>query len=171
MADSDRTVLRKNPSRAACEDIIRRILMTEVLEKGTNEHFKTAADFMSYFQSLYPASDSLTKQVQRAVKSLGMPKDERGYYIINKTESQLNQDKELAFLLKKTDATITPLDSYETVFLKTDPEYKDYLYQLLSESDTFAEKIITMFNTSNGIIFYTNNKQQLEILINSLINR
>ncbi|CBK75545.1 hypothetical protein CIY_30310 [Butyrivibrio fibrisolvens 16/4] len=75
--------------------------MTEVLERGTNEHFKTAADFMGYFQSLYPASDSLTKQVQRAVKALGMPKDEKGYFIINKTEDQLNQDKEIAFLLKK----------------------------------------------------------------------
>lgn len=37
--------LRKNPSRKECEDIIRRILMTEMLEKGKNEHFKTATDF------------------------------------------------------------------------------------------------------------------------------
>ncbi len=171
MSENNGTVLRKNPSRATCEDIIKRILMTEVLEKGTNEHFKTAADFMSYFQSLYPASDSLTKQVQRAVKSLGMPKDERGYFIINKTESQLNQDKEIAFLMKKTDAHITLFEEYETLFLSVDRQYKDYLFQLLSESDTFAEKIITMVNTSNGIIFFTDNKQQLEILINSLINR
>lgn len=171
MSETSKTVLRKNPSRATCEDIIRRILMTEVLEKGTNEHFKTAADFMSYFQSLYPASDGLTKQVQRAVKSLAMPKDDRGYFIINKTEDQLNQDKEISFMFKKTAATITPLEEYETLFLKADPEYKDYLYQLLSESDTFADKIITMINSSNGIIFYTKNKQQLEILINSLINK
>lgn len=46
--------LRKNPSRETCEGIIRRILMTEVLEKGKNEHFRTAADFMKYFESLYP---------------------------------------------------------------------------------------------------------------------
>ena len=44
--------LRKNPSRETCEGIIRRILMTEVLEKGKNEHFRTAADFMKYFESL-----------------------------------------------------------------------------------------------------------------------
>ena len=43
--------LRKNPSRETCEGIIRRILMTEVLEKGKNEHFRTAADFMKYFES------------------------------------------------------------------------------------------------------------------------
>ena len=46
--------IRKNPSRKACEDVIKRILMTEVLTKGRNEHFKQANDFMSYFQSLYP---------------------------------------------------------------------------------------------------------------------
>lgn len=169
---SEETInLRKNPSRKECEAVIKKILMTEVLERGTNEHFKTAADFMSYFQSLYPASDSLTKQVQRAVKSLGMPKDDRGYFIINKTEDQLNQDKEIAFLMKKTNASLTPFEEYETVFLKTEGKYKDYLYQLLSESDTFSEKIITMINSSNGIILFTNNKHQLEILINSLINR
>ena len=169
---SEETItLRKNPSRKECEKVIKKILMTEVLERGTNEHFKTAADFMKYFQSLYPASDSLTKQVQRAVKALEMPKDERGYYIINKTEAQLNQDKEIAFLLKKTEAVLMPFEGYETLFLKADGKYKDYLYQLLSESETFADKVITMINSSNGIILFTNNKHQLEIMINSLINR
>ncbi len=169
---SENTInLRKNPSRKECEKVIKKILMTEVLERGTNEHFKTAADFMKYFQSLYPASDSLTKQVQRAVKALEMPKDERGYFIINKTEAQLNQDKEIAFLLKKTNASLEPFEQYETLFLKTDGKYKDYLYQLLTESETFADKVITMINSSNGIILFTNNKHQLEILVNSLINR
>ena len=73
------TKLKRNPSRETCENIIRRILMTEVLEKGSNAHFRQASDFMSYFESLYPASDSLTKQVQRAIKSMDMPKDEQGY--------------------------------------------------------------------------------------------
>ena len=61
---------RRSPSREACEKTIKRILMTEVLENGRNKHFKSAADFMNYFESLYPASDALTKQVQRAVKAL-----------------------------------------------------------------------------------------------------
>ena len=73
------TTLRKNPSRETCENIIKRILMTEVLENGSNKHFRFASDFMNYFESLYPASDALTKQVQRAIKSLDMPKDENGY--------------------------------------------------------------------------------------------
>lgn len=163
--------LRKNPSRKECEKIIKKILMTEVLERGTNEHFKSASDFMSYFQSLYPASDSLTKQVQRAVKNLQMPKDEKGYFIINKTEAQLNQDKEIAFLMQKCNSKVLPFENYESLFLKADGKYKDYLYQLLYESETFSDKIITMINSSNGLILYTSNKQQLEIMINSLINR
>ena len=40
------STLRKNPSRQTCETIIKRILMTEVLEKGTNRHFKQASDFL-----------------------------------------------------------------------------------------------------------------------------
>ena len=169
---SEETIsLRKNPSRKECEKIIKKILMTEVLERGTNEHFKSASDFMSYFQSLYPASDSLTKQVQRAVKNLQMPKDERGYFIINKTEAQLGQDKEIAFLMQKCNCSIEPFEDYETLFLKATGNYKDYLFQLLSESETFADKIITMINSSNGIILFTHNKQQLEIMVNSLINR
>ncbi len=167
----EKITLRKNPSRKECEKVIKKILMTEVLERGTNEHFKSASDFMGYFQSLYPASESLTKQVQRAVKALGMPKDDKGYFIINKTEDQLNQDKEISFLLKKTNAFLSDFENYETVFLKADGKYKDYLFQLLSESDTFSDKIITMINSSHGIILFTNNKHQLEILINSLINR
>lgn len=167
---NDTSMGRQNPSRTACEDIIKRILMTEVLEKGTNEHFKTAADFMKYFESLYPASDSLTKQVQRAVKSLAMPKDDKGYFIINKTESQLSQDKEISFLMDKTSATLSSLDECETIFLNCDGRYKDYLYQLLSESESCKEKYVTMVNSSNGIIFYTKNRTQLEILLGSLIN-
>lgn len=163
--------VRRNPSRKECEDIIRRILMTEVLEKGTNEHFKNATDFLGYFQSLYPAGDSLTKQVQRAVKAMNMPKDDRGYYIINKTEEQLDQDKELSYLLKKTQATPVSLSSCETLFLQVDPSYKDYLLQLIEESITFSDKYVTIVNTSRGLLFYTEKKQQLKILLESLTKR
>lgn len=159
------------PSRAECEKIIKRILMTEVLTKGSNETFKTAADFLKYFQSLYPAGDALTKQVQRAVKSLGMPKDERGYFIINKTESQLSQDKELSYILKKTNASVDSIEECQTLFLKCDNDCRDYLYKLVSESDTFRDKYVTIVNSSNGLLFYTTAKQQLEVLLNSLINK
>lgn len=162
---------KKGPSRAECENIIRRILMTEVLEKGTNEHFKNASDFMSYFQSLYPAGPALTKQVQRAVKSMEMPKDEKGYFIINKTKDQLGEDQEISFLLKKSQSKILDLPPYESLFLSVQSDCKEYLYQQISQSSSFKDKYLTMINTSNGILFFTENKAQLQILINSLINR
>ena len=62
------STLRKNPSRETCEGIIKRILMTEVLENGSNKHFRFASDFMNYFESLYPASDA--PRQQRAISAL-----------------------------------------------------------------------------------------------------
>ena len=155
------STLRKNPSRQTCETIIKRILMTEVLEKGTNRHFKQASDFMSYFESLYPASDSLAKQVQRAVKSMNMPKDSNGYFIINKSREQLEQEK--------ASASVEPLEEYETVFLRADAKLASYLMDTIEGSITFQDKYITMVKTSNGILFYTLNKPVLVTLLNSLI--
>lgn len=161
---------KRNPSRKTCEETIKRILMTEVLENGRNMHFRNSTDFMKYFESLYPASDALTKQVQRAIKALSMPKDENGYYIINKTSSQVESDKELSLLLKKTSSTIDSIDNCETLFLSCQPQYRSYLLLLLSESETFKDKFITILESSHGLIFYTNNKAQLQVLLESLMN-
>lgn len=163
--------LRKNPSREACEGIIKRILMTEILEKGKNEHFRTAADFMGYFESLYPASDALTKQVQRAVRALDMPKDESGYFIPNKTTEQLAAEKDLRYLLQKADATVVPLEEYHPLFLQAEGNVVSYLMHVISDSPLFDGKYLTMHATPNGIIFYTKNVSQLEILLKSLIIR
>ena len=162
------TTLRKNPSRETCENIIKRILMTEVLEHGRNKHFRFASDFMNYFESLYPASDALTKQVQRAVKSLDMPKDEFGYYIVNKTSTQLEQEKEISRLLKNAHVSIHPMEQVETIFLPIEHHLKSYLIHLLETSETFQGKYITILETSNGLLIYTENKKQLVILLKSL---
>ena len=143
--------------------------MTEVLENGRNSHFKSAKDFMNYFESLYPVSDSLNKQVQRAVKSLDMPKDENGYYIINKTNAQMDEDREIGRMLRSINASAKDLDEYDKLFLKTDGKYKDYLMTLIEESQTFQEKYVTIVNSSDGLIFYTENKSNLETLIESLM--
>lgn len=161
--------LRKNPSRETCEGIIKRILMTEVLEHGRNKHFRFASDFMNYFESLYPASDALTKQVQRAVKSLDMPKDEFGFYIVNKTSAQLEHEKEITHILKSANVSLHPMENVETVFLSVNNHLKSYLIHLLETSETFQGKYITIVETSNGLLIYTENKKQLVILLNSLI--
>lgn len=169
--NQSKTFLRKNPSREACEKIIKRILMTEILEKGKNEHFRSASDFMSYFESLYPASDALTKQVQRAIKALDMPKDELGYLIPNKTTEQLKQEKELEYLFEKANAAVFSLEDCKPVFLKADAAVKSYLMHIIEASPVFEGKYITLHETANGILFYTKNPSQLKILLDSLIVR
>lgn len=159
---------RKNPSRESCEKVIKRILMTEVLEQGTNRHFRSATDFMKYFESLYPASDALSKQVQRAVKALQMPKDENGFFIVNKTSAQLEQEKQITQLFSTAHVSVDPMDAYETVFLSADAPMREYLAHILETSETFRGKFLTIVTTSNGLILYTQNKNQLLILLNSL---
>lgn len=160
--------LRKNPSRETCENMIRRILMTEVLQEGKNHHFKQAADFMSYFESLYPASDSLTKQVQRAVKAMNLPKDEHGYFIINKTLEQIEQDDALRNAFALADAKPMILSDYTPVFLSIKPSLCSYVKNLILNSITFQDKILTIVETSNGLLLYTDQPQQLEKLCSSL---
>lgn len=164
----DHTQLRKNPSRETCEGVIKRILMTEVLEHGSNKHFRTAADFMKYFESLYPASDALTKQVQRAIKALNMPKDDNGYFIVNKTSEQLNQEKEISRLFNTAHISVDPMENYESVFLSVDAPMREYITHMLETSETFRGKFLTIVSASNGLLIYTQNKNQLLILLNSL---
>lgn len=170
MDNNNHQRLRKNPSRETCEGIIKRILMSEVLQHGSNCHFKNASDFLGYFESLYPASDALTKQIQRAVRALDMPKDENGYFIVNKTTDQFHQETEISRAFSEGGVTINPMENVETVFLSVPPHMRSYLIHLLEESITFSDKYITIMETSNGLIFYTNNKKQLLVLLNSLIN-
>jgi len=163
-----RATLRKNPSRETCEGIIKRILMTEVLENGSNKHFRFASDFMNYFESLYPASDALTKQVQRAIKALDMPKDERGYYIVNKTATQLDNEKEITNVLKSANVSVHPMEQVDTVFLSVAAHLKTYLIHLIETTESFQGKYITIVESSNGLLIYTENKHQLLTLLNSL---
>lgn len=162
------TKIHRNPSRETCEGIIKRILMTEVLERGTNLHFKSASDFMNYFESLYPASDALTKQVQRAIKALNMPKDENGFFIVNKTSSQLEQEKEISALFQKGHVVIDSMEDCETIFLTLAPHLRSYIIHTLENAETFQGKYVTFAETSNGILIYTRSKPQLLLLLNSL---
>ncbi|MDE7435886.1 MAG: hypothetical protein K2N01_08765 [Lachnospiraceae bacterium] len=161
---------KKNPSRETCQKIIKRILITEVLEKGTNEHFRHASDFMAYFQSLYPASDALTKQVQRAIKAMNMPRDEHGYFIVNKTSEQLEQDQEIGRLLQKGEASLLPLEGSEPVLLMVPPEMCDYLIHTLKDCISLQNHYDTIFKTSNGIIIYTREKARILSYLQPLLS-
>lgn len=163
--------LRKNPSRETCESIIRRILTTELSQNGKNRHFKKAADFMGYFESLYPASDALTKQVQRAVSSLHMPKDSDGYFIVDKTAAQVEEEQLLGKLFADAQVSLHPMEQVETVFLTAPSHMQELLLHTLAQSDLFAPQILTIVRTYNGLLIYTENKEQLLSLLNRLINQ
>lgn len=159
---------KKNPSRENCESIIRRILTAEIKERGENKHFRQAVDFMPYFESLYPASDSLTKQVQRAIKALNLPKDENGYFIINKSPLQVKQEQELKRIFKMSDASHYDLSDCEIVFLEIQSLYADYFMNQIAGSEAFREMYVTMQRVSNGILFYTRDKINLLNLFEQL---
>lgn len=159
---------RKNPSRETCEGIIKRILVTEVLQHGSNLQFRSAADFMDYFESLYPASDALTKQVQRAIRAMDMPRDEKGFYIVNKTSAQLDQEKEITRLFSLAHVSVDPMEGYETIFLSADEPARRYLIHLIEHTESIRSKYLTIAETCNGLLIYTKNKNQLLILLNSL---
>ena len=161
---------KKTPSRKKCEEDIRRILVTEILQNGRNDKFKSAIDFMKYFESLYPAGPALTKQVQRAVKAMDMPKDKYGYFLPDKTHDQVDQDREISKLMKRTGAELKSFGQAEMVFLECQPHYLDYLYQLITESDTLSGKYLTVAKTSNGIIFFTESKLPLQAILKNLLD-
>ena len=161
--------IRKNPSRKECEKAIRRILITEILENGKNKHFRMATDFITYFEALYPPSDSLTKQVQRAVKAMNMPKDEDGFFIIDRTPEQVAQDKELHALFDQANARVESLDDCQQLFLALDPDYRDYITYRISHSDTLQDKYVTIQETNNGLIIYTRDKKKLEQVLQRLM--
>ena len=162
---------RRSPSREACEKTIKRILMTEVLENGRNKHFKSAADFMNYFESLYTASDALTKQVQRAVQSLHMPKDADGFFIVDKTAAQVEQEQCLGKLFADANVSLHPMEQVETVFLSVPSHMQELLLHTFEQSDLFAGQILTIVRTGNGLLIYTEDKKQLLLLLNRLINQ
>jgi hypothetical protein len=163
-----KSVVRRNPSREMCEQTIRRILSTEVMQLGENRHFRSASDFMNYFESLYPASDALTKQVQRAVKAMNMAKDEKGFFLVDKTVDQAEQEKVLSGVFENAHVTVDAMDGCETVFLSCDGPMREYLIYMMDSSEDLRGKYLTAVSASNGVILYTRCKSKLLEALNSL---
>ncbi len=159
---------KRTPSRAECETIIKKILKTETESRTVNATFKKPADFMNFFESLYPPSAALTKQVQRAIKSLNMAKDKNGYYILNKSKEQSNQDNNIKSLLMEADYSVDSLDNAQNVFLQLKGEYVDFVIHKIADSITLQPYIVTMIPCYNGIMIVTNNKEELLSLLNNL---
>ena len=74
------------------------------------------------------------------------------------------------FLFEIANVTVDPMEQYETVFLSADAYVRRYLMHIMQETSAFHEKFLTVVETSNGLLFYTKNKSQLLVLLNSLTN-
>lgn len=164
----NRLIKKRTPSRSECETLIRKILLTEVESRTVNCTFKRPADFMKFFESLYPPSPALTKQVQRAIKSMDMARDDKGFYILNKSKEQSIQDNELRKLLSDADYQVSDFNMAESVFLRLDSQYIDFLQNKLARSITLSSYIITMIPTHNGIIMITNDANCLKELLKNI---
>ena len=81
---------------------------------------------MAYFESLYPSGPALTKQVQRAIKSMDLAKDGNGYFMLNKTKKDLAKENELTSILEKSMAELLNPADYDFVFLSCDEKYHSY---------------------------------------------
>lgn len=143
----------KNPSRKTCEDIIRRILTTEAEQSASSRHFKHASDFIRYFESLYPASPSLTKQVQRAVQSMQLAKDSNGYFMIDRTREDYAMEQEIAHLFSDVQPKILKQDI--PVFLEIPSGKRQYFLHLINSNNNLKELFTTALETYNGVLIYT----------------
>ncbi|MCR5272468.1 MAG: hypothetical protein K6E13_05740 [Lachnospiraceae bacterium] len=160
---------RKNPSRETCESAIQRILFTEIASNGANTHFKKAGDFMPYFESLYIPSPALTKQVQRAVNHLNFPKDENGFYIIGKTEIQIESENSIRDLLEGSSVTITSSEIPSVLFLQLPVDLIDIVSRKLLANPFIKKQIITVVKSIDGILIFTENPDELKVYLNDFI--
>ena len=70
----------------------------------------------------------------------------------------------------ETEAHLKDYDSpLEVVFLEVDKTRRGYLMELFYESEAVREKFVTMVEAVNGIVFYTENRNQLSVMLRSLL--
>ena len=159
MPSSHLSSSHKNPSRKSCEQTIKRILTREFEEYGENHHFKQASDFMIYFESLHPASPGLTKQVQRAINALNLPRDENGYFIINKTVEEYKAEQELSLLLQSS--TLINLQNCTPILIKTEYWKRKHVIHLIRSAPELQRLFVTLTETDSVILIYTKNPEKL----------
>ena len=80
------------------------------------------------------------------------------------------QEREITQTFEKAHVSIHSMENIDTIFLSADAPLRSYLVHLLETSQTFQGKYLTLLETCNGILIYTENRNQLLILLNSLIN-
>ena len=158
---------KTNPSRKECEDIIRRILLQEVEQRNRNCHFRHSVDFLPFFESLYPSSVGLAKQVQRAVHSLNLPKDSNGFYIINRSEAELSLESHLKCFFQYEKATLYKRfhpDYAEILCVILDPTVMTYCKDRLTKYFQYSIPDLVLWNEGLELCCYSSTLCELETL-------
>lgn len=114
---------------------------------------------MIYFESLHPASPGLTKQVQRAVSALNLPRDENGYFMINKTVEEYRAEQELSHLLQSS--SLVNLENCTPILIKTEPWKREHVIFLIKSAPELQMLYETIAEADNGVVLYTKNPEKL----------
>lgn len=97
-------------------------------------------------------------------------RDERGYFIVNKTSEQFEQDKEISRLLQSGEASLKSLAESEPVLIEVPTELADYLMYTLSSSISLKGHYDTMVKAYNGIIIYTRERSRILSYLQTLLS-
>lgn len=162
---------KTNPTRKECETIITRILHQEIQQRNKNCHFRHSVDFLPYFESLYPASEGLSKQVQRAVRSLNLPKDSSGYYIINRSQDEIDLESHLIHFFQYEKLTLTPSTHNDLALVfhgKADESILKYCKDRLTKYFNFSISDFSIWIEDSEIYFHTPSISEMEQLFHRL---
>ena len=90
---------------------------------------------------------------------------------MDKTAAQVEQEQCLGKLFADANVSLHPMEQVETVFLSVPSHMQELLLHTFEQSDLFAGQILTIVRTCNGLLIYTEDKKQLLLLLNRLINQ
>ena len=99
-----------------------------------------------------------------------MPKDEDGFFIVDRTVKQMEKEKSLKAILSESESVVTDLSGYAPILVKTDPHNRIYLMHLISEVSTLNDKIAAMTECSVGVILYTVEKEKVLSILDRLLS-
>lgn len=157
-----------SPTRKECEELIKHILNQEIHQRSTNCHFRHSVDFLPFFESLYPSSVGLAKQVQRAVRSLNLPKDSNGYYIINRSCKELTLEAHLICFFqyeKMTLAQCSHPDNSKFFRGKMDPVALEYCKERLTEYFQYSIPDCSVWIENSELCIYSSSIHKIENLL------
>ena len=157
-----------NPSRMDCEILIRKILTSEVKQKGQNCQFKHSVDFLPFFESLYPSSKSLGKQVQRAIKEMNLPKDYQGYYIINRSLEELSLETHLFHFFQYESLKIRVVNNDELLLFSQDTTIYSYSMTKLKQLFSYLDINTSWVISEKGIQLITKDIELVQAKLNKL---